>query len=247
MEPRVLVTGSSGLIGRILIPALADSGFKIYGLDVADSDSSIVDFKVNISDLNELMQIKIKPEYVVHLAADSNPRADWESVLTNNIVGTRNIFEFSRKKKVKKVVFASSNHVTGMYEGNPPTLHKRTQKMSRLISVWDEIRPDGYYGTSKAFGEIIARQFFEIYGLESVCLRIGTVLEDDDPTKFDRHMKTWLSHRDMVQLFLRSIRSDVGFGIYYGVSNNRGRFWDISNAEKDLEYRPEDDASLLLI
>ena len=56
-------------------------------------------------------------------------------------------------------------------------------------------------------------------------------------------MKTWLSHRDLVQLVRKSLESDVEFGIYYGVSDNTGRFWDISNAEKELGYKPEDNAA----
>jgi hypothetical protein len=39
--------------------------------------------------------------------------------------------------------------------------------------------------------------------------------------------------------------NEVAFGIYYGVSNNRGAFWDISNARFDLGYDPQDDASTL--
>ena len=54
---------------------------------------------------------------------------------------------------------------------------------------------------------------------------------------------TWLSHRDLLQLVKCSLTADVEFGIYYGVSDNRKRFWDISNAERELGYRPQDDAS----
>ena len=58
-------------------------------------------------------------------------------------------------------------------------------------------------------------------------------------------MKTWLSHRDLIQLVKRSILSEVKFGIYYGVSNNKGKFWDISNAQEEIGYEPQDDASLM--
>ncbi len=44
---------------------------------------------------------------------------------------------------------------------------------------------------------------------------------------------------------MKSILADVKFGIYYGVSNNKKRFWDISNAESEIDYQPEDDASRL--
>lgn len=85
--------------------------------------------------------------------------------------------------------------------------------------------------------------FYERYGLETICLRIGSVTNGDDPRAHPRYMSTWLSHRDLVQLVKKSLLADVKFGIYYGVSNNRRRFWDISNAEAEIEYHPEDDAS----
>jgi hypothetical protein len=53
----------------------------------------------------------------------------------------------------------------------------------------------------------------------------------------------WLSHKDLVQLIKKSIFSDVKFGIYYGVSDNKNCFWDISNARDEIDYQPEDDAS----
>jgi hypothetical protein len=115
-----------------------------------------------------------------------------------------------------------------------------------MVTTLDPIRPDSDYGTSKAFGEAVARQYRELYGIEAVCLRIGTVLADDDPRKNKRFLTTWLSHNDLVQLVKKSIRSEnVKFAIYYGVSNNKGRFWDISNAEKELDFHPQDDASSL--
>src|SRR5262245_27669658 len=106
-----------------------------------------------------------------------------------------------------------------------------------MITTLDPIRPDSDYGTSKAFGEAVARQYHELYGVEAICLRIGTVLADNDPRKNKRFLTTWLSHDDLVQLVNKSICSEnVKFGIYYGVSNNEGRFWDISNASKSLIF-----------
>jgi nucleoside-diphosphate-sugar epimerase len=180
--------------------------------------------------------------YVIHLAADPRVNAEWPSVLTNNIIGTRNLYEAAKDKGIKRVIFASSNHVTGAYEGIPPSLHPQVSPV--LITTQHLIRPDGYYGVSKVFGEAIARMYYELHGLESVCLRIGWVLKDDDPTKNEQARRIWLSHRDLVQLVKRSLLAEVKFGIYYGVSNNKHRFWDISNAKEELGYEPEDDASL---
>jgi nucleoside-diphosphate-sugar epimerase len=131
--------------------------------------------------------------------------------------------------------------VTGAYEGLPPGLHLRQNP--EKITVDDPIRPDGFYGVSKAAGEAIARMYFEVYGIESICLRIGSVIREDDPGINPRFGSTWLSHRDLIQLVRKSLSTEASFGIYYGVSNNAKRFWDISNAEAELGYHPEDDAS----
>jgi hypothetical protein len=110
----------------------------------------------------------------------------------------------------------------------------------------DPIRPDSDYGAGKAWAEALAREYCELYGVSSMCLRIGSVLPDDDPRLNPRTMKTWLSHRDLSQLSRKCLQSTLGYGIYYGVSDNYGRFWDISNARSELGCNPQDDASRLL-
>ena len=55
-------------------------------------------------------------------------------------------------------------------------------------------------------------------------------------------MRTWLSKRDLIHLIERSLVANVTFGVYYGVSDNKGAFWDISNAQLELGYSPQDNA-----
>ncbi len=239
---RVLVTGANGLIGHILWPRLTAS-YDLRGVDIVGPFSEPV-VNVNVSDYALLAQhVKtISPlECILHLAGQSRVDAAWEAVLNSNIIGTRNVYEVARIFKVRRVIFASSNHVTGAYEGFEPRLHP--PKEPQRISTDGPVRPDSDYGVSKAFGEAEARYYFERWGIESICLRIGSVRPDDDPTTDPRLAKTWLSHRDLVQLIDRSMLAGVGFGIYYGVSNNREAFWDISNARAELGYEPVDDAS----
>jgi nucleoside-diphosphate-sugar epimerase len=245
---KLLITGASGVIGKVLVPKLAES-YDVYGVDQNLTAVPGRLFKADLSDYEQIASVVSAISdlrIIVHLAANSTADASWQSVLKNNIVATRNVFEAAKERRVKRIVLASSNHVTGGYEGIPPTLHLYANP--RMITTVDPIRPDSDYGTSKAFGEAVARQYHELYGIDSVCLRIGTVLADDDPRKNKRLLKTWLSHNDLVQLVKKSICSeDVKFGIYYGVSNNKGRFWDISNAEQELDFHPQDDASSLPI
>jgi nucleoside-diphosphate-sugar epimerase len=240
------VTGINGRIGRILRSSLA----KVYdtvGIDKQGPFSARV-LRADIADYGRLEEVfsALGPaHYLLHLAADAAEDAKWDSILKHNIIGTRNVFKAARGAGVQRLVFASSNHVTGAYEGYPPDRFLHTQFEPPRISSGDPIRPDGYYGVSKAFGEALARYFSSRWEIGCVCLRIGSVLKEDDPAGDPRHMKTWLSHRDLIQLVMKSLSSNVAFGIYYGVSDNQGRFWDITNARVELGFEPQDDASRL--
>ena len=240
MVKKVIITGSEGLIGKLLMNNLNE--YKLYGIDKIDIVKERY-YKADISDYDALKKIFDEIDgldVIIHLAADKRLNAPWQSILKNNIIATRNIYEMARIFKIPKVIFASSNHVTGGYEKIEGIYEGKIKIIPSL-----HIRPDSYYATSKAFGEAIARQFYEVYGISSICLRIGSVIEDDDPTKNERLAATWLSHRDLIQLFKKSIEADVKFGIYYGVSNNDKSFWSISNAKKDLGYEPVDNASMV--
>ncbi len=243
-NPKLLITGINGLIGGIISGPI-QKAYEVYGLDVKGPFSSRV-FQADISDYDQLARIfeNIRAvQYIVHLAGQSSTTAAWDAVLKANIIGTRNIYEAARVSKVQRVVFASSNHVTGAYEGFEPHLYLHLENEPNLITVQHPIRPDSDYGVSKAFGEALARYYCARWGIESICLRIGSVRPDDNPATNPRFAKTWLSHRDLIDLIEKSLTASVTFGIYYGISNNRGAFWDISNARSELGYNPKDDAA----
>lgn len=239
----LLITGSQGRIGKILMRELSQA-YSLWGLDRSVAPADEREYSVDIGHFEELskafgeiQRLSGSIDAVVHMAANPRLDAPWDSVLQNNIVGTKNVYECVRQNGIKKVVFASTNHMTGGYE--------RDAEQKAMISTSDPVRPNSDYATSKVFGEALARQYWEVYGIRSICLRIGSVLVDDDPTKIPRTMKTWLSYRDLVQLVRKALEVSVNFGIYYGVSNNDGRFWDISNAEDELGYYPDDNAAIL--
>jgi len=236
-KPRVLITGINGKIGQALVRAKLGE-WEIAGLDVAPGPNVHV---ANISDWNQVDAAftAVGPiDYVVHLAAIASSHALWDDILANNIVGTRYIFERAKNHRVRKIVFASSWHVMGMYEAEVEA------DPTRIIGIDEPIRPDSDYGTSKAFGEAIARQYRELYDLRAVCLRIANVEANDRP-RDTFASRIWLSHRDMVQLVSRGLASDVDFGIYYATSGNANRFLDLEPTERDLSYTPQDDSAKL--
>ena len=242
---RLLITGINGLIGTILRNAFQDT-HAVYGIDLEGEFSDRV-LPVDISDYQQItraLEQCSSLDAIIHLAGNPKVDASWESVLAANIIGTRNIFEAAREYRVPRVVYASSNHVTGAYHGFEPNLYKYTQPGPPMISPGDPIRPDSDYGLSKAFGEAVARYYFDRWSIHAICLRIGAVLKNDDPTTESQNRRIWLSHRDLVQLVEKSLTSDITFGIYYGISNNKDAFWDISNARADLGFEPVDDGSV---
>ena len=155
--------------------------------------------------------------------------SDYDSISKVNINGTYYLYEAARQAGVKRVVFASSNHAVGFYD------------QLEVIDASVPQRPDTLYGLSKAFGEDLARLYWDKYGLETVCIRIGSSF----PEPIDRRMMlTWLSFRDLVQLVARSLTAPrVGHLIVYGISDNYGAFWD-NRLAGVLGYRPEDSSEI---
>jgi uronate dehydrogenase len=163
---------------------------------------------------------------VAHLAGI--PHEDtFERILETNVVGTFHVFEAARRQGCTRVVLASSLHVTGFYPAE------------ERIGPDALPRPDGFYGVGKAFAENLGRLYADKHGIEVVCLRIGTLA--DRPTT-PRHLSTWLSPRDAVELFYCALTApDVDYTVAYGASANKRGWWDLSSAER-LGYRPADDA-----
>jgi NAD+ dependent glucose-6-phosphate dehydrogenase len=252
---RVLVTGAEGLIGGIVRARLGDR-YAIRSLTrtPADFPSHVAD----IADLGAIRPAFAGMDAVVHMAGTPHVSSSWEEVLRSNIVGTRNVLEAAREAGVERVVLASSNHAVGMYEIEAaPAIYADGDP--RVIGEDAAVRPDSDYGASKVFAEAMGRMYADRFGMRVVCLRIGSVLPDDDPTGpsvlatagwmpwlTDDHRRarlraTWLSQRDCAELVRCSLEADVRFAIAYGISDNPRRFWSLEGA-RALGFVPRDRA-----
>ena len=106
------------------------------------------------------------------------------------------------------------------------------------------MRPDGYYGVSKAFGESLGSYFHDEYGLSVICIRIGWVMEPDDPTFAPSALSLWMSHRDTAQVIQKCIDAPetVGFAVLYGMSDNTYGIGDMKPGKDIVGFKPVDDA-----
>jgi NAD+ dependent glucose-6-phosphate dehydrogenase len=247
-KKKVLVTGMAGRIGGIIRRYMGDK-YELSGIDRVPLDA-VPSIVADIADLEAIKPAFAGVDAVVHLGADPSPRGSWESILANNIIGTRNVYEAARLAGVKRIVFASSNHAVGCYplrqDPYKAIYDGRLGEVRRPFPPLtpDLIRPDSYYGVSKAFGESLGSYFHDEYGISVICLRIGWVMTPDDPTFAPSALSLWLSHRDAAQLIEKSIDAprSAGFVIVNGESDNTLSIWDIETAKRILGYAPQDNA-----
>jgi uronate dehydrogenase len=221
----VLMTGAAGGVGQRLRKLLAPvyPGLRLSDIktppDLAPGETFVA------ADLAVLDQVEAAVdgmEGIIHLGGHS-VEGPWETILQANIVGCYNLFEAARRKGVKRVVFASSNHAVGFYPRH------------RRIGTDVTVRPDSRYGVSKAFGEALAALYADKHGLSVLCLRIGNVA---DAPADRRRLSIWVSPEDLAQLVRIGLEHpDLRYEIFYGASLNERSWWDNARAFA-YGYRP---------
>jgi nucleoside-diphosphate-sugar epimerase len=251
VRSRALITGAAGLVGTVLREGLSGE-YDLTGID----SRHIPGFDAHVADLakggRKVRRAFRDADVVVDLAAAPSVSTPWDRVFQNNLRATINAYEAACEAGVRRVVFASSNHVTGMYERDEPysrivrgDYDDLDPSSLPLVTTRDPIRPDSPYGIGKAFGEAAGRYYAEERGVSVICLRIGTCKRANRPED-EREFATLITHADLIRLVDCCIRApdEVRFAVYYGVSNNKWRFWDIADAREQIGYAPEDDAEM---
>jgi len=228
---KILITGAGGEIGSDLaVRHAATYDLRLHYRTVPPGIPDDVDaVAADIRELDQLLPIVDGVDTIWHLAGEREVPAPWESVYTNNILGMRNVLEAARLGGVRRVVFASTNHVMGMYDRNSewPVYNDMPQ------------RPDSFYGVSKAFGEDIGRYYHDEWGLEFIALRIGWFMPEP-VMKSDVGRAMWLSPRDCAHAFQCATETPERHGVFYAISNNPNRRWDLTDAALKIGYRPQD-------
>jgi len=247
---RVAITGAAGVIGSVLRERLS-SRYELAAFDRRRRRGAVE--RLDMTRPAAVVRAFAGADAVIDLAASSRLETPWPEVWKNNLPATMNALEAARLAGVKLFVFASSNHVTGLYEHDRPysdIVAGHTDDLSPgsvpLLDSRTPLRPDSAYALGKALGEAAARFYADAHGVRTICLRIGTVLPDDVP-KQPRHFATLLTHADLARLYEAALEAppEVVHGIYYGVSANTWRFWDLEESRAALGFEPQDDAERL--
>ena len=171
-----LVTGGAGFIGSNLCEAILNMGYRVRCMDdLSTGKQANVDLfmdhpnyefiKGDIKDYDTCLKATEGVDYVLNQAAWGSVPRSIELPLfyaQNNIMGTMNMLEASRKNGVKRFVYASSSSVYG----DEPVLPKKEGREGNLLSP---------YAVSKRVNEECAKQYTLHYGLCTVGLRYFNV------------------------------------------------------------------------
>jgi NAD(P)-dependent dehydrogenase (short-subunit alcohol dehydrogenase family) len=232
----VLVTGAAGNIGSYF----AEHSHETYTLRLMIQDPAdrvkIEKFGAvvtgDLDDLERLKEFCRDIDTVVHLAADPGPSSTWDSLLPNNIVGTYNMMVAAKAAGCRRVIYASSIHAVSGY---PPDVQVKTS---------EPVNPGDLYGVTKCFGEALGRYMAEQEGLSVIALRIGSFQSRESALRESGVgiLDAWVSRRDLTQLIQRSIDAEeIRWAVFHGLSNNRFKRLDISDARTLVGYDPQDD------
>ncbi len=234
---RVLVTGAAGNIGSYF----AEHSYKKYDLRLlvrASDDRSAIERlgEVVVGDITDLQRMKEVCQgfdTVLHLAANPSPSTAWDDALNVNIAGTYNTYVAAKANGCRRFIFASSIHAVSGY---PADVQVKTS---------EPVNPGDLYGVTKCFGEALGRYMAEKEGLSTIALRIGAF---QPPEKVESEqglglVDAFVSRRDLNQLIEKCIDvENLKFAIFHGLSNNRFKRLDISDARALVGYEPQDDA-----
>lgn len=217
---KVLMTGSGGVIGRILTKNLEHD---ITGYDLPDND---------ILHMPQLLHALPGHDALIHLAWGKK-HDDWlaENFDPNNLQGAFNIMEAAQQTGLPRVIIASSVHADDFVN------HGKQEP----LDPYSLPVPDSPYGAAKCMIEALGRYYATAKNIEVICIRLGGINGDDRPPDSPQSERdVWLSQRDctnLIEACLRAPSVPGKYAIINGVSDNKERIHDVSNP---FGWHPQD-------
>ena len=234
-EHRILITGATGIVGTLMRPRLRRQGRVLRLLDrtpppPAEPGEAVEVRTGSVTDPDAMRSACEGVDAVIHLGGHSR-ETSWQEALEVNVDGTRTVLEAVRESGVPRVILASSNHAVGF--------RTNAERGADGIPADSAARPDTYYGVSKAAVEALGSLYHSRFGIDVVCIRIGSCFERPPGI---RGLSTWLSPDDGARLFEACLSHPApGYRVIWGVSDNTRRVYSLAEAEA-LGYHSQDDA-----
>jgi NAD+ dependent glucose-6-phosphate dehydrogenase len=253
MTQTVLITGAAGNLGSKLRRHL-EGRYELQLLDLDPRGDDAI-LRTDLGQWDDGWVNRFQgADAVVHLAADPMAHQTWPNLVGPNVDAVVHVFQAAVREGVRRVVYASSNHVMGGYHDDPQPARLTTDLAPRpgaRYVVDGTTRDSSAYGAAKLFGERLGKCYADVHGLTVLAVRIGWVRPGDNrardiPTeRGDWFRLMWLSNRDYCQLMERCVVAAPvpRFAVVNGMSANTGMRWDLEHTRRVVGYEPQDDVT----
>lgn len=211
---------------------------EVIGIDKIPSDN-VVTLNI-VNERQKLRELLKDVEVVIHLAWDVQEAGTSldTPVIENKTMGEI-MYALSLEQKVKKIILASSVHVSLGHIGYryPGIVENHKALHTKKITTRDEFFPMGIYGASKVYLEALGKAYSE-KGLQVISVRFGNVTSDDSFGEYP----FWLSHQDCCHFIDRCIETKnlPQYSVFFAISDNPCNPFDLSDAQTQLGYEPKD-------
>jgi len=237
MSKNVLVTGSSGRVGRAAVAELLRRGHTVRGFDLTPTRGLADCVLGTLADRTALDRAMEKIECVIHLAATPDDADFLTELQPNNLTGLHHTMEAARCAGVRRIVLASSGQVNWWQQMTGPF----------PIRPGDPVSPKAWYAATKMFMESIGRSYSEMHGMSAIIARLGwcprTPEQVTEIAASEHFRDVFLSPGDAGRFFACCVEAPdtVRHAVVYAASRAlvQPRF-DLSSAEKILGYIPQE-------
>jgi UDP-glucose 4-epimerase len=181
---RVLVTGSSGWLGRSLVPRLERAGHEVIGLDPLPAEATRVVGSVTDPDLVRQTVRDHGIQAVVHAGALHKPNLKTHSLtdfVAVNVQGTLNLLEaaVAPGSRIDRFVFTSTTSLMISNEVSAGAAAGATRAVW-ITETMQPLRPRNIYGVTKLAAEHLCRMFYGSHRLPVVILRTARFFPEED-------------------------------------------------------------------
>ncbi len=236
-EGLVVVTGSSGRIGRAVVQELQSRGHPVRGFDRVPTPGladMVVGTLTSEADVARAMR---GAAGLVHLAATPDDDDFFKEIVPNNVVGVYHVLEQAAQAGVKRLVLASSGQVIWYERFRGPW----------PIGVDVQPTPRYWYAAAKVFLEAAGRAFAEKFGQSVISVRLGwcprTKEQVEEIAASDWAQDVYLSPGDAGRFFTAAVEAptEIGYAVLYATSRPRRQAYvDLEPARRLIGWEPQE-------